>query len=490
MKDIAIDTLSDIGYGLINQAIQVHGMSEKYNLNTGKVMASIYEDTKTLTKYPALVANFFGSGHTYAFSYNLPESIVYTRQGNPISAGKEMDGINGIRAMDLFTGGWVDTSNNIINQADIQMSLLSHCIEEICDEIKPLPRLWYFPDNLKCLVTLTNDGEYRNEEDFESQLTDIDSLNAKMTLYVLETNKVSKDWTKKWISRGFEISGHPDDTKEAGDPQWINMYIALKNKRKEISDMYGIEMQTVVNHWFVWCGKDSTGSREFAAQATIESDQGLGMDINYAHYDNGSVEGHFLGSPGLNQGNFTGSGLVMKFADSKGHILNIYQHVNNVYDQQYNELEDPDSYFECFKGLMDRSLNNEVYSCISIKSHNDEYYFSRLPLRKMIDYATENGIPVWTASKLLDFLRVRDDVTFTDIQWNGKELSFMLNSSRVHPSDLTILIPVRFNAMKINRILMNRDICQYIERKFKGNEYAFFNVTPGQSYSLKVNYID
>ncbi len=34
-------------------------------------------------------------------------------------------------------------------------------------------------------------------------------------------------------------------------------------------------------------------------------------------------------------------------------------------------------FINCFKGLMDRSLYNEVYSFISVKSHNDEYYFSK-----------------------------------------------------------------------------------------------------------------
>ena len=68
-----------------------------------------------------------------------------------------------------------------------------------------------------------------------------------------------------------------------------------------------------------------------------------------------------------------------------------------MYDQQYNENHDPEGFFNCFKGLMDRSLNDEVYSFISVKSHNDEYYFSKTPLMKMLAYANSNGIPVWTA---------------------------------------------------------------------------------------------
>ena len=83
------------------------------------------------TDYPAVVMNNYGHGHAIAFMYNLPKSIAYTRQGNYLFAGQEKDSIDGIRAMDMFTDGWVDTSKNTINQADEQMRLLSHCIEKI-----------------------------------------------------------------------------------------------------------------------------------------------------------------------------------------------------------------------------------------------------------------------------------------------------------------------------------------------------------------------
>ena len=75
----------------------------------------------------------------------------------------------------------------------------------------------------------------------------------------------------------------------------------------------------------------------------------------------------------------------------------------------------PAGFFNCFKGLVDRSLNNEVYSFISIKSHNDEYYFSRDPLMKMLAYADSNGIPVWTVSELAGFARMRDEARFSRI---------------------------------------------------------------------------
>ena len=149
--------------------MQFHGEADRYDLKGAREIAALYKDAFTKTEYPAVVINAYGKGHAMAFLYNLPLSVVYTRQGNYRSAGQEMDGINGIRAMDLFTNGWVDTSKNILNQADEQMRLLSHGIEKMNSYTRPLPRFWYFPDGLKCLVTLNNDGENNKEADFQKQ---------------------------------------------------------------------------------------------------------------------------------------------------------------------------------------------------------------------------------------------------------------------------------------------------------------------------------
>ncbi len=485
---IAIDTSSSEGKSLTSKRIQIHGNAERYVLKNAKAVAWFCGKSDSEREFPAVVTNSYGKGRTAAFLYNLPMNIVYTRQGNPEFAGIEKDSIFGLRAMDLFTDGWVDTSNNVINQADEQMNLLSHCIERMSGNVKPLPRLWYFPDTLKCLVTLTNDGEFNDEKDFESQFGEIDSMGAKMSLYVLETNKVTRQWTERWKARGFEISGHPDDTREAADPVWSNMDKVLSDKMEKISDLYGVTMSTVVNHWFLWCGNNESGDREFAAQAEIEARQGLSMDVNYAHYDNNSGQGHFLGPLGSRQGNFTGSGFPMRFAASTGKIVDIYQHLNNVYDQQYTENHDPEGFYNCFKGLIDRSLNQEVYSFISIKSHNDEYYFSRDPLMKMLEYANNKGIPVWTVSQLAEFVKMRNEARFTGISWSANKLSFNLQSSLSHSGGLTIMVPLEQGNNRISRIECNGEEIKYIERSVKGYKYAFVTVKPGAEYSLLIDY--
>jgi hypothetical protein len=486
---IRVDTSTEPGKGIVSDPLQFHGTADSYALDGAEELATLYPDRQASEGFPGVVSHSFHKGHAIAFLYNLPQSVVYTRQGNPELAGIETDGIPGLRSLDLFAGGWVDTSNNAVNQADQQMALLSNCIRYMNANAKPLPRLWYFPDTLKCLVTLTNDGEYRNEADFEAQFREVDSMGAKMSLYILETDKVSEEWTDKWISRGFEIAAHPDDTKEAGQPSWDQMDQALRAKKKEIENKFGVQVRTVVNHWFVWCGTDSSGNRDFGAQAMLEEKNGIELDINYPLYDIGSSQGdHYLGTPGIDQGFHAGSGLVMKFANIHGRILNVYQHFNAVYDQQYMESNDPEGFFYCFKGLVDRSLHDDIYSFVSVKSHNDEYFFSREPLLKMLSYAKSKGVPVWTAGNLLDFLKMRDEATFSDIRWINNQLSFTLQSSIQHPGGLTFMVPARYGGRPVQRITIDGEEVPLCLKVVKGSEHAFASVEPGNDHEISVDY--
>jgi len=487
---IAIDTGNQTGKGLTSETLQFHGEVGKYDLRGGQKIATIYTDAVTATDYPAVVLNNYGRGHAMAFLYNLPQSIVYTRQGNHLNAGKETDGIVGIRAMDMFTEGWLDTTKNTLNQADEQMRLLSHGIERLSRYTKPLPRFWYFPDTLKCLVTLTNDGEDSREAEFVPQYEGIDTMSAKMTLYIKETDFISKAWVDKWAKKGFEMAAHFDDTRQAQYPDWKTMDSVIKDLKKKISIRYDIStIQTVTNHWFVWCGKDSNGVADFAAQAKLEANNNIRLDNNYARYDNHSNQGYFLGAMGSGQGNFTGSGLSMKFADDKGKVINNYQHICNVYDQQYMEHADSIGFYNCFKGLVDRSLYNGVYSYVSIKAHNAEYFFSKIPLTKMLDYAKKNGIPVWTAAKLFNFLVVKDEAGFTNIKWSGSQLTFKIKSSSTHSNGLSSMIPYEYKGKKIAKITINGTVAPYAVELIKGFEYALVTTRPGSDYRMAVEYL-
>lgn len=474
--------------GITTEPMQFHGEADKYIITTAESIASLVNKQGVTSGFPAVVSNSYGKGRTMAFLYNLPQSIVYTRQGNYRYAGHEMDGIDGIRAMDMFTNGWVDTSKNTLNQADEQMRLLSHGIEELNSFVKPLPRFWYFPDTLKCLVTLNNDGEDSKEAEFTPQFEDVDVKGAKMTLYIKEVDLVSKEWVDFWSTKGFEISGHPDDTKQAVNPDWKTMDNVIKNLNRKLTEKFSIPaMKTVTNHWFVWCGKNADSSNNFAAQARIEELNGIELDCNYAHYDNNSNQGHFLGAFGTRQGNYTGSGLAMKFVNENGSIINVYQQLNNVYDQQYMEHRDQEGFYNCFKGLMDRSLDNGVYSLINIRAHNNEYFFSKEPLMKMLDYANNKGIPVWTELRLLHFLKTKDEAIFNNVRWKDGILSFQVKS-KVKDEKLSFLVPAQFQGHEASKIISGDQQIPFRIETLMGGKYVMATILSGFTADIYVSY--
>ncbi|HTF19534.1 MAG TPA: hypothetical protein VK658_15760 [Chryseolinea sp.] len=486
---LAIMDQNAVGRGLIRERLQVHSEVTAYELAGATEIARVYPSRDTLSGIPGIVLNHYGKGHSLAFTYNLPENIVYTRQGNPHSAGLEKDGIHGIRAMDLFTHGFVDTTQNTLNHADEQMRLLTHGIEHLSLRTKPMPRFWYFPDSLKCVVTLNNDGEDSKEAEFLKQFNDVAQHGASMTLYVKEPQYIPAARVVSWMNNGFEISGHPDDTRQAAHPDWQTMDSVYTTLEARLKNLYGIpSMKTITNHWFVWVGHSADGTPNFAAQAEIEALHGVGLDCNYAHYDNGSDQGHFLGAMGTEQGNYTGSGLTMKFANGDGRILDVYQQLNNVYDQQYMEHRDQDGYFNAFRGLTDRSIRDEVYSSISVRAHNNEYFFSEVPLMKMLDYARTNNIPVWAEVTWLEFLQVKDEATFKDIRWSGEQLSFIIHSTRAFSRDLSCLLPYRYNDKRLTAVRMNDDPAQFDVIKIKGFEYARILIRSGASHRIDAQY--
>lgn len=485
---IAISGENDLGKGLITKRLQFHGEGDRYMLDSGKEIARLFGNGETVESSTAVVLNSYGQGTALAFAYNLPESIVYTRQGNPESAGLEKDGILGIRAMDLFTHGFVDTTNNTINQADEQMRLLTHAIEYMSQHSKPFPRLWYFPDSLKCVVTLNNDGEDSKEAEFLKQFDDVERKGAMMTLYVKEPQFISKDRVDSWIKRGFEISGHPDDTKQAANPDWKTMDSVYTDLQQRLNTIFGTsKMETITNHWFVWVGANVDGCKNFAAQAALEEKHGIGLDCNYAHYDNGSDQGHFLGAMGLMQGNYTGTGLTMKFTNHDGRILNVYQQLNSVYDQQYMEHKDQEGYFNAFKGIMDRSLHNEVYSSISVRAHNNEYFFSEIPLMKMLDYAKSNNVPVWTELSWLKFLHSKDEATFDNIEFRNNVLTFDVHSSISFGHDLAVIIPYRFDNKTVSSVERGEKAAFDVVT-IKGTAYVRILCRPGTNSHFAVHY--
>ena len=104
---LLIDTASGPGQGIVDTTMQFHGTATQFNLADATSLAMLYSNSATATTYPAITVRSVGAngGQAAAFAFDLAESIVYTRQGNPAWVGQDRDGIAPLRSNDLFFGG-------------------------------------------------------------------------------------------------------------------------------------------------------------------------------------------------------------------------------------------------------------------------------------------------------------------------------------------------------------------------------------------------
>jgi hypothetical protein len=468
-----IDTAGVTGRGLTGETIQYHGAADNYDLDGATQIAVLYTDESTAAGRPAVVINGHGDGLTAAFTFNLPKSVVYMRQGNPEWAGQERDGITGLRAADMFCGmnegpHWNNPAKIHISQADESMRILSHILQEFSP--KPLPRFWYFPDSLKCLSIYTNDGELSSSSDFDTHFQDIQAKGANMSLYLIGTYIDAAD-VSRWAADGNEIGTHVNDTHEAASPTFGSMDSVTSMAVQDHLAAYGIQPRSVRNHWIVWAG--------WSTQAEIELSHGIRMDCNFYHYDSGSTYGNFLGDVG----NFTGSGLPMRFAGWEGQVLNIYQSVTQLPDEKWG----PQAIDDKFKILVDRSLDEENYTVINMNFHTQNWASFRAPSLAMLDYANSRGVPVWTAEHLLDFLDMRDSAGFKSMTWTNNQLAFQLEAPKIGEG-LTLMFPNVYRGGPLQAIEKDGEPQEYIVRSIKGREYALVTTASGGTFDFTADY--
>jgi hypothetical protein len=481
---IGIDTAKGIGKGLISQTLQYHGASDLYQLNGGVKIAGLYADSQNLIDYPSLVVNNYGKGNAAAFTYNLPKSIVYTRQGNPDWAGEERDKVDGPTATDLFCPRqgekqWNDPSKIALPQADEQMRLLSHLIEDFNSDRKPLPRFWYFPDDHKCIFIFTIDGEDSRESDINNEILDVQSRGGNATLYEIGTY-ISPARVDEWRSNGNEVAVHYNDVPNYSNPTYSNMKTVIDTMTRNFKNAYSLFPKTVRNHWVVWVSKDSLGNKEFAQQSCLEAKYGIGMDCNYYQFGGNKVYPNWMGDVG----HITGSGLPMKFADSKGRILNIYQSNTQLPDETWlkENIESKS------KIMIDRSLDEENYTWINANYHTWYWPETRNAGLNVLDYCRSRGVPVWTAEKAFEFLKMKDEASFNDITWMDNHLSFVLKSTLRHSNGLTFLIPALYGNLKIKTITRDGNDQSFSIKTVKGSDYAFVTIESGNSFHFSVGY--
>ena len=265
---VKVDTTTAPGAGITDQTIQFHGTADRYTLGTARAVATLYSTGTTATTNPAVSLVSVGTqgGQAAAFTYDLAQSTVYLRQGNPAWDQQERDGQAPIRSDDLYFGGastdWVDLSKVAIPQADEQQRLLANLIGAMNLDKKPLPRFWYFPRSAKAVVVATGDdhGNGGTAGRFDQYTANspagcvVDNWEClRFTSYIYASTPLSNAQATAYNGNGFEVGLHTSSNCADWTPASLGrqLHDATEPMGPEIHERAGAHDQPAALHRLV-----------------------------------------------------------------------------------------------------------------------------------------------------------------------------------------------------------------------------------------------
>jgi hypothetical protein len=480
---LLINTASGPGSGLVSETVQFHGNADLYNLSNATSLATLYSNATTPTANPAVTLNQAGLGQAAAFTYDLAQSVIYTRQGNPAWSGEARDGEGGpIRSDDLYFGAasfdpepdYVDRNKIAIPQADEQQRLLANLIIQMNLVKLPLPRFWYFPGSFMAAVVLTGDdhGSMYSGGATAPRFDHYISLSpagcsvtnwqcVRSTSYLIAPSIASNPLTNaqaaSYLAQGFEIGAHIDSVPDCSN--WTTSQLAsfYSSQLSSFQSAYPSvpQQKTHRMHCIGWSDYDS--------QPQIELQNQIRLDTNYYYWPPAWVND----TPGL----FTGSGMPMRFTTRNGTMLDIYQATTQMTD------ESGQTYPFHIDTLLDNALGaTAYYGYFTANMHNDVAASDGADA--IIASAQSRGVPVISSAQLLTWLDGRNGSSFSSLVWNGSTLTFGIAVGS-GANGLQAMLPASSGTNTLSSITLGGNPVAFTIKTIKGVSYAVFPALVG-----------
>ena len=464
--------------GVTAQSIQYHGTADRYTLSGATKVATLYSNASSATTSPAVTLRDVGvnGGQAAAFTYDLARSIVYTRQGNPAWVGQERDGVAGIRPDDLFFGAkagdvqpdWLDINKIGIPQADEQQRLLANLIVTMAADRKPVPRFWYLPRGEKAAVVMTGDdhafGGTAGRFDRYKTLSPAGCSVAlwecvRSTSYIYPNTPLTNTQAASTSHEGFEVSLHVSVSGGLDCLDWTptSLTSAFSTQLQQFRTKY-TSVPAPATHRL-----HCVGWSDWATLPKVELANGIRLDTNYYHFPTAWI--------GSRPGFMTGSGMVMRLADSNGAAIDVYEahtHMDDEAGQQYPATVD---------FLLDGALGpNGYYGIFTANMHTDQV--ASTGSEAIVASALARGVPVVSGKQMLDWVDGRNNSTFRNLSWSGSTFSFSINQA-TGATGLQTMLPLQGHGGTLSSISRGGTPVSYTTETIKGIGYAFFPAVTG-----------
>ena len=495
---IKINTATPYSSALVGDALKFHGAADLYSLSSASAVATLYHTVTSSTHSPAVAINRYGFGQAILFSFDLSQSIVLMRQGNPAWAGypNNHDGNHTMRASQMFMDQgsrqfWNDLGDGTLNdvpQADIQLHLLTNLITLTNAAKRPLPRLWYFPDQARSLLLVTGDNHSHAVANALAEVDNISSHGGQFTYnlwYPFTT--ITESRMNEWLAGGNTMAIHFNDIAEADSSRvggsaasWNGMRKVLNQALTSYVAAYPNAPYPVTtrNHYLVWVSNGADGTPDQVAQAKLFQNFGIQMDTSYASFPK-------------RWGYMTGSGLPMKFLDTAtGNVIPVYEQATQYeddiqlgrenYSLNWDQLTAQKHYLQSLSDSLTR-----YNTAITMLFHPDSWNRYRDYIQSSLQYAQTRGIPIASIGKWLDFWKARSATTLSMPSFSSNLLSFTTTGS---PAGLTVLAPLASGRNKFVSVFKVDGLQQnFTTATYQGVMYAAVVLTSG-THNISVVY--
>lgn len=447
--------------------------------DAGSAITQVFGETETLTPIDdtqvvtafvgqageqngaAITIHRHGKGRVATFGFDPARTIAYLRQGDPSWRGEERDGAPGARATDAFAG-WIELTRMNRPQADDHLHVISTVIDALLADGGGEPRLWYLPGGEPAALVVTADAHATTTAAVQAGLDLVEHAGGRMTVYydppaapnrlrrtASRTLRQVRSWwsppessaptaqiVRGWRTRGHEFSVHP-----VVEPR--DLEGSYRRAVEAFSDEgFGPPSTTVRTHAVYWQGP--------TVSAATESGLGFGLTLDYYH------SGPWLRRPdgGWVHTNFTGSFLPMRLVRDDGNVFGIRQLTTSMADEQliayaYDGWEhlDADGATEVTREVLRRAMSA---GGVPVLQFHLDFLEPGHPLRSTIsrwvaqslEFARTLGMPIWSASHLLEFERCREQTRVVGTRWSSSaQLTFEVVQSGTLSCGVGVVLP-------------------------------------------------
>jgi hypothetical protein len=366
----------------------------------------------------------------------------------------------------------VDTSKIAIPQADEQQRLLANLITTMERDRIPVPRFWYLPRGEKAAVVLSGDdhspdyapGGVASNFDRLKQLSPA-GCNVSMwecvraSAFMLPSSILTNAQAAGYRADGFEIGLHPMFGSCPPGPltqaQLAAGYDAqlAQFQAKYTSLPPQVSSRTHCVFWPDW-----------ASNAKVEAARGIRMDANYYHFPGAWI--------GTKNGFMNGGGFPMRFSDTDGSAIDVYQQNTNIDDEATTDFAGS------MNALLGKALGPEgYYGAFGTNIHLDNPA-PTTGYEQIVPLAQSRGVPLISYKQLLDWVDGRNASTIRGLSWSGGALTFVTTVG-AGANGLQTMVPSQGPSGTLTSITCNGMPMSFATQTIKGLQYAFFGAVPG-----------